>query len=91
MSRARKNSHILEIEIDEEPTDVIVYFDDSPAEPDVNWAGGLDLESIFLYANGKEKGDCLMGIMSSTEIESVHQNISDTLNDLNDPDNDPRY
>jgi hypothetical protein len=76
----------LEIDVDEKPTDVVVYFESCSAEPDIGWYGGLDIESIVLDGTDTSL-ECLIGKMTKEEVETVHQKLSEILTDRNDPEN----
>ena len=54
--------------------DVSVIYDLSPAEPDVNWPGGLDIFGIYYEDQG-----CVMSQMTDEEIDRVYTAIEDDL------------
>ena len=53
---------------------VRVFFDSSPPEPDVNWGGGLDLESAEYH------GRDVLPDMSQAEEEALLERLSEHLN-----------
>jgi len=61
---------VAEVEVD----NVRVYFDSSPAEPDVGYGGGLDLESV------EYKGENILPYMSQAEEEALLERLSEHLN-----------
>ena len=66
--------------------DVCVHYDTSPAEPDVGWAGGLDITGVYLEGQGDQIPN-----MSEDEIDQLELRVNDYENDRTDPNNDPRY
>ena len=59
-----------DVEID----DVKVYYDSSPPEPDVNWAGGLDIESVM-------QGDVdIFGLLTANEVDNLEMRLTEYLN-----------
>ena len=71
-------------QLNEEEHDVIVHYWTSAEEPDVNYAGGLDIETVVI------KGDEIvnqLSKMSSYEIESLQERITNIENDKYDPEN----
>ena len=72
-------------EIGEVEHTVVVYYDTYPAEPDVGWAGGLDINGIYLDGND------VSGRLSDSETEQLRMRVEEYENDRTDPDNDPRY
>ena len=71
------------VEVDEEELDPCkVYYDASPAEPDVNWPGGLDIESI------EYKGHDVTSKVSDEEMDSLLMRTEEHLNAMAE---DPRY
>ena len=66
--------------------DVLVHYHSSPAEPDVNWPGGVDVQGVYFEDQG-----CLLTEMTDDEIEQLTMRLNEHLNDINNPDNDPRY
>ncbi len=71
-------------EINEEEHDVVVHYWTSAEEPDVNYAGGLDIETVVI------KGSDIvnqLSKMSSYEIESLQERITNIENDKYDPEN----
>ena len=56
---------------DEELEPCKVYYDLSPAEPNVGWAGGLDIELV------EHKGIDITGKISSKEMNSLLQRTDD--------------
>ena len=72
------------VEIDGiEHDSVTVFYETSPAEPDVNWAGGCDVTGIYLEDQG-----CQMGKMTDDEIEQVQMRVDEHENSRHE---DPRY
>ena len=51
-----------------------VYFDASPAEPDVNWPGGLEIESI------EYEGKDITSQVEGAELDSLAERIEEYLN-----------
>ena len=72
-------------EVAEVERDVIVYYDTSPAEPDVNWGGDLNIQSV--ECDGKD----VWSQMSTEERNDLLERLNDHENDRHDPNNDPRY
>ena len=71
------------VEIDDiEYHPCVVNYDASQAEPDNNWAGGLDIESVMY------KGEDLWGRMSPEAVEDLIQRTTDQLNEMAE---DPRW
>ena len=56
-------------EIGEVEHTVVVYYDTYPAEPDVGWAGGLDINGIYL--DGKD----VSARLSDSETEDAGRGI----------------
>jgi hypothetical protein len=65
---------------------VCVHYDTSPAEPDVGWAGGLDINGVYLEDQG-----CQISNMTDEEYEQLEMRVNEHENDRTDPYNDPRY
>ena len=63
--------------------DVCVHYYTSPAEPDVNWGGGVDITGIFF----EDEGD-ITAKVSESEIESLYQRVEEHENARWE---DPRY
>lgn len=62
------------IEIDDVELDPVkVYYESSPPEPDVNWAGGLEILSVIY------QDEDVMPKMSEKEIDALHDRLSDQL------------
>lgn len=59
-----------------EDCDVLVEVDISPPEPDVNWAGGLDICSVWFEDQG-----CQLDRMSEEEIANLQERIEGDLSD----------
>lgn len=55
--------------------DILVHYYVSPAEPDVGWGGGLEIESISFEDAGDISGD-----MTTEEEEELSIRISEYLN-----------
>ena len=75
--RQRKNPDYLEtyVEVNEEELDPCkVWFDASPAEPDVNWPGGLEIEMI------EYKGEDITDHVGGAELDSLAERIEEYLN-----------
>ena len=53
---------------------VRVYFNSSPAEPDVNWPGGLEIESI------EYEGKDITAQVEGAELDSLAERIEEYLN-----------
>ena len=66
--------------------DVCVHYETSPAEPDVGWAGGLDINGVYLEDQG-----CQISNMTDDEYEQLLMRVNEHENDRTDPYNDPRY
>ena len=73
------------VEIDGEELEVTVEYEVSPAEPDVNFAGSLDLCAVL---HGKED---LIDKISSEETDRLVERVSEWHGDYHNPYNDPRY
>ena len=69
-------------EIDEVELDVMVFYNTSPAEPDVNWGGSCDVTGVYFEDEG-----CMMEAMSDEEIDTLEQRVLEHENSINDPDN----
>ena len=63
-----------------EEFDVCVHYDTSPAEPDVNWAGGLDITAVYLEDQG-----CVMDDMTDEEFEQLEMRVNEHENRRTDP------
>ena len=66
--------------------DVCVHYYTSPAEPDVNWGGDLEITGVYF----EDEGD-ISGQMTSEEHEQLMMRLNEYENDRHDPYNDPRY
>ena len=71
------------VELDGEELDVEVNYDASPAEPDVNWPGGLDIESVIY------QGKDIFGKLTKEEVDNLLERTSEYLNTYGSED--PRY
>lgn len=66
--------------------EVTVEYYTSPAEPDVNWPGDLDIQGVYLEDQG-----CQINNMTDWEFEQLEMRVNEHENERNNPDNDPRY
>ena len=66
---------------------VCIHYDTSPAEPDVGWQGGLDVQSVIILGNPQ----CQIENMTKDEVEQLDLRVNEYENDRTDPNNDPRY
>ena len=65
------------VEVNDEELDPCkVYYDSSPAEPDVGWAGGLDIELV------EYEGIDITGKISSEEMDSLQQRTDEYLTSM---------
>ena len=71
------------VELDGEELDVEVNYDASPAEPDVNWPGGLDIESVIY------QGKDIFGRLTAEEVDNLLERTSEYLNTYGSED--PRW
>ena len=62
--------------------DVLACYDTSPAEPDVNWPGGLDLTAVIFEDEG-----CVMSHMTEEEVSELESRLDEYENDRHNPDN----
>jgi hypothetical protein len=62
------------VEVDGVEFDVILNYETSPEERDVNWPGGLDLRAVML--NGFD----VIGLMSDSERAAAEQLCEDDMN-----------
>ena len=75
---------ITYVEVEERELDPVeVWYDVSPAEPDVNWGGGLDIECVMY------KGNDVLDKLSSEELDNLIDRTSEYLNTYHGED--PRY
>ena len=66
---------ITYVEVDgEELNQCRVYYDASPAEPDVNWPGGLDIECV------EYRTEDVTSKVSSEEMDSLLMRTEEHLN-----------
>jgi hypothetical protein len=70
-------------EIDGEEHDVIVEYWTSPAEPLVDWAGGLDIEGVYLENQPTVEAQEVDQLpkMTACEVESLQQRLNEIEND----------
>ena len=69
--------------IDDAEIDVEVHYRVEPAEPDVNWPGGLDIEQVT-DKNGRDIYDDI----PSKEMDELRDRVSQDLYDAGDPYDD---
>jgi hypothetical protein len=60
------------VEVDGVELDVAVFFDSSPAEPDVNWGGDLDITAVYFQDEG-----CMLEAMSEDETEALYTRVEE--------------
>ena len=72
--------------IEDDEIEVTVEYETSPAEPDVNWAGGMDICTVT-----DSKGNDIYDKISSVEMDNLIDRVTEWENDVNDPYNDPHY
>jgi hypothetical protein len=63
--------------------DVVVSFDASPPEPDVNWGGDLALTEVSLKTGGS-----VINEMTEPEFEALQERVDEYLNEMDDPRED---
>ena len=63
--------------------DVCVHFTISPAEPDVGWVGGIEIDAIYFEDEG-----CVMKHMTDDEIDLAADRVQDDLDSRGDPADD---
>jgi hypothetical protein len=61
--------------------DVIVTYDASPPEADVNWPGDLDLTEVSLTTGGS-----VINEMTEPEFEALQERVDEYLNSLGEDD-----
>lgn len=78
LNTARKkslgDSWVTYVEVgDEELDNVEVNYDVSPAEPDVNWGGGLDILSVI------HNGEDVMDRMTTRQVEDLAERTDEYI------------
>ena len=73
------------VEVNDVELDVVVFYDTSPAEPDVNWGGDLNINCV------ESEGKDVWSQMSVEARNDLIERVSQHENDRHDPNNDPRY
>ena len=61
--------------------DVLVSYHTSPAEPDVNWAGDLEIQGVYLA------GEDVMGDMTDAELTQLVLRVNEEEDARTDPSN----
>ena len=61
--------------------DVLVSYYTSPAEPDVNWAGDLEIQGVYLA------GEDVMDNMTDAELTQLVLRVNEEENERTDPSN----
>tara|TARA_R110000796_G_scaffold204898_1_gene320944 strand:- start:64 stop:324 length:261 start_codon:yes stop_codon:yes gene_type:complete len=69
-------------EVDEVELDVMIFYNTSPAEREVNWAGGLDITGVYFEDEG-----CMLESMSPEEIDALEERVIEHENESHDSDN----
>jgi hypothetical protein len=71
------------VEIDGVEMDVLVHYRISPAEPDVNWAGDLEIQGVYYEDHGNIEDQ-----IEDKEFNELVERVSNLLTQAGDPADD---
>ena len=69
------------LELEGVENEVRVHYESSPDEPDVGYAGGVEINSVIL------RGWDVLGLMNEAERDDLYQRVFEYENDRHDPSN----